>query len=127
MHEFSIAVALAEEAERHCRLAGGRRVVSLTVRIGVLCGVRVSALEDAFAAVPAGMSLAGARLVVRECPVGIWCRACRQSSSLTDLRRLACPHCGGPAEIRSGNELELEALELEPELPSPAVLETPPA
>jgi hydrogenase nickel incorporation protein HypA/HybF len=124
MHELSIAVILAEEAERHCRLAGAGRVVSLTVRIGILCGVHAAALQKAFAAVPAGMSLAGARLVVHESPVGVWCRACRQLSSLTDLRRLACPHCGGPSEIRSGNELELEALELE--LPSPAVPETMP-
>jgi hydrogenase nickel incorporation protein HypA/HybF len=110
MHELSIARALADSAERH---AQGRRVVKLELRVGHLRQVVPDSLEFAFAAVTRGTALEGAALEITHVPVSGRCRECAAQSTMDELP-LRCARCGAlDVELLEGEELLLDALELE--------------
>jgi hydrogenase nickel incorporation protein HypA/HybF len=112
MHELSIAQAVADIASRH---AAGRPVSKVEVKIGHLRQVVPSALEFAFELVTEGTVLAGAELVIKDVPA---CGSCRSCGTRTVMRAfpLQCSHCGGvDLELEAGEELLVDALELETE------------
>lgn len=114
MHELSIAASIVEQASEICRRSGGIRVSAITLRVGRLAGVHLSALRFGFDLVAADTPLAAAQLTVVEVPVRVWCPACCTEVELPGLQRFACPACGLPTgEIRTGRELEIESLALE--------------
>ncbi len=110
MHELSIAEGIVDVAVRH---AGERTVHKVEVRIGHLRQVVPSALEFAFELLCQGTVLEGAVLVIEEVPARGICRACGRE---TTMRRfpLQCARCGGlDMELLGGEELLVDALELE--------------
>jgi hydrogenase nickel incorporation protein HypA/HybF len=114
MHELSIAASIVEQATELCRRSGGRRVTEITLRIGRLAGVHLSALRFGFDLVAADTPVAAATLTIVEVPVRVWCPTCSAAVELPALQRFACPACGLPTgEIRTGRELEIESLALE--------------
>lgn len=113
MHELSIAARVVEQASGHCRAAGGRRVVSVTLRIGRLACVHESALRLAFEALREDTPLESAELRIIDVPVRIWCPACAAEVDLPGIQSLACPVCRAVSgDIRAGRELDLESLEI---------------
>jgi hydrogenase nickel incorporation protein HypA/HybF len=113
MHELSIAEALVAIAERH---AEGRRVARVEVRVGYLRQVVPSALELAFELVARDTVVEGAELALEHVPAAGRCRACGIESQL-DAFPLTCRACGGwELDLLRGEELEVQALELEQEL-----------
>jgi hydrogenase nickel incorporation protein HypA/HybF len=113
MHELSIAEGVVEVALRHAR---GRPVAAVELRVGHLRQVVPSALEFAFALVSAGTVLEGAELRMEEVPAAGRCRSCGTDTPLPRLP-LCCRRCGSPdVEVTRGEELLVEALELEEEL-----------
>ena len=114
MHELSIAASIVEQATELCRRSGGRRVTEITLRVGRLAGVHLSALRFGFDLVAADTPVAAATLTIVEVPVRVWCPACSAAVELPGLQRFACPACGLPTgEIRTGRELEIESLAIE--------------
>ncbi len=114
MHELSIAHSLVELAADAAERAGVSRISVVHLRLGALAGVVRDALEFGFAIAADGTALAGARLVVAELPVRIFCPRCQAEAELPDIQRFCCPACGTPAgQIVQGRELELAALEYE--------------
>jgi hydrogenase nickel incorporation protein HypA/HybF len=112
VHELSIASAIAAIAADHAR---GRRVTSVEVRVGALRQVVPDALAFAFAVASEGTALEGAELVVEQVPVSVTCRGCGGESRVSAFP-VACGHCGSvDVEITAGDELLVEALELEDE------------
>jgi hydrogenase nickel incorporation protein HypA/HybF len=112
MHELSIAQAVVEIASRH---AAGRRVTKVELRVGHLRQVVPSALEFAFELTAHGTALEGAELVIEDVPARGRCRAC---GGETEMRAfpLQCSHCGGlDLELEAGDELLVDALELDEE------------
>jgi hydrogenase nickel incorporation protein HypA/HybF len=110
MHELSIAEAIVAIAERH---AGGRTVTRVEVRVGHLRQVVPSALELAFELVCRGTALDGAELELEQVPARGRCRDCGVETTM-DGFPLACSACGGvDVELLAGEELQVEALELE--------------
>jgi hydrogenase nickel incorporation protein HypA/HybF len=110
MHELSIAEALVDIAVRH---ADGRRVTRVEVRVGHLRQVVAPALELAFELVARETPVEGAELVLEQVPAVARCRACETESELDGLP-LVCRSCGGwDLELLQGEELQVEALELE--------------
>jgi hydrogenase nickel incorporation protein HypA/HybF len=110
MHELSIAEALVGIASRH---AEGRRITAVEVKVGHLRQVVPSALEFAFELVAEGTEVEGARLELEVVPARGRCRACGAESVL-DGFPLACGPCGGfDVEVIAGEELLVDALELE--------------
>lgn len=112
MHELSIAINLVELASAAAAEHVGR-VASVRVRIGVVSGVEPAALRCAFELAAAGSPLAGSRLDIIEVPLVVYCPQCRRERPARGLQR-CCSVCSAPAaELRSGAELELVALEIE--------------
>jgi hydrogenase nickel incorporation protein HypA/HybF len=113
MHELSVAMSLieavAEEAERH-----EGRVQAVHLRLGPLSGVAKDALVSAFEIAREGTPVAEAQLVVEETPIVIFCPRCQARQPVASLAWFCCPVCETPsAEVVSGKELELVALEIE--------------
>jgi hydrogenase nickel incorporation protein HypA/HybF len=110
MHELSIADAIVAVALAN---AGDRQVVKVEVTVGRLRQVAPSALELAFALVAEGTAAEGAELVLEDVPVRVACRGCAAESRVDDFP-LGCPRCGSlDADVVAGDELRVEALELE--------------
>jgi hydrogenase nickel incorporation protein HypA/HybF len=113
MHELSIAQGIVDVAQRH---AQGRRVVRVEVRVGHLRQVVPDSLDFAFGFVTQGTALDGAELVIAHVPAAGRCRDCGAESVMEDFP-LCCARCGGlDVEVRAGEELLVDALELEEEL-----------
>ncbi len=110
MHELSIAESIVRIANRH---AAGRTVCRVDVKVGHLRQVVPSALEFAFELIAAGTPVEGAELALEAVPVLIACSRCGCESELEELP-LACPACASyEVDVLAGEELVLEALELE--------------
>ena len=112
MHELSIADAVVAIASRH---AGERRVTRVEVQVGHLRQVVPDALRFAFGLVAAGTPVEGAELVLEVIPAAGSCRACGTVGELPGFP-LVCGACGSAdLELLRGEELCVEALELEDE------------
>jgi hydrogenase nickel incorporation protein HypA/HybF len=110
MHELSIAEAVVGSAVNH---AAGRRVHRVELRVGHLRQVVPSALEFAFQLSTQGTPLEGAELAIEHVPAEGICRSCGTRSVMTEFP-LSCSRCGGlDLEVVAGEELEVEALELD--------------
>jgi hydrogenase nickel incorporation protein HypA/HybF len=118
MHELSIAEALVSIATRH---AAGRRVTAVEVKVGHLRQVVPSALEFAFELVAVGTVVEKAELRLEEVPARGRCRSC-DSDSAIDCFPMVCGRCGGlDLEVTAGEELLVDALELDEEARDTAV------
>jgi hydrogenase nickel incorporation protein HypA/HybF len=110
MHELSLAEAVVAIAADHAR---GRRVLKVELRVGHLRQVVPSALEFAFELVAQGTPVEGAELCLEHVPAAGRCRACGAETELHAFP-LACAACGGlDLELLRGEELLVDALELE--------------
>jgi hydrogenase nickel incorporation protein HypA/HybF len=114
MHELSIALSIVEGAEEEALRQGGERVTAVYLRLGPLSGVVREALTFSFDLATEGTRLAGARLIIDDVLVRIYCETCRAEGDPVAEHCLHCARCGGSAcKVVSGDELELAALELE--------------
>ena len=110
MHELSIAQSLVEIADRH---AGGHRVTRVEVKVGRLRQVVPDALAFTFEIVAQGTPVEGAALVLEDVPAAGVCASCGSETPLPELP-LACRSCGSVhVEVTQGEELRVEALEIE--------------
>jgi hydrogenase nickel incorporation protein HypA/HybF len=114
MHELSIATSMIEMAAEEGARRNGARVVAVHLKLGRLSGVVKDALLFSWDVACEDTPLAGARLVIEESPVVVYCPTCREDQTLTAEQWLACPQCGTPTpEVVQGNELEVVALEIQ--------------
>jgi hydrogenase nickel incorporation protein HypA/HybF len=112
MHELAIAQAIVDIAVAHAR---DRRVARVEVRAGHLRQVVPAALTFSFALVADGTVAQGAELVLEEVPPAGRCRGCGAQGPL-DALPLRCRTCGGfDVEVTSGEELLVDAIEIEEE------------
>jgi hydrogenase nickel incorporation protein HypA/HybF len=113
VHELSIAEAVVGIASRH---ANGRRVHKVELKVGYLRQVVPDALQFAFELVSKDTELEGAELAIAEIPAQGHCRACGSRTTMRTFP-LQCADCGGlDVELEAGEELLVDALELEEEL-----------
>jgi hydrogenase nickel incorporation protein HypA/HybF len=109
VHELSLSSAIVETVERH---AGGRRVKVVDLTVGALRQVVPESLDFYFGIVARGTVCEGARLEQRLVPARARCRGCGREWKL-DYPMFRCADCGAAAEAVSGEELEVESIELE--------------
>ena len=83
------------------------------LRVGNLRQVVPSALEFAFELLSNGTALEGAELVIEDVPARGRCRVCAVETTMRSFP-LQCSACGGlDLEVIAGEELLVDALELE--------------
>jgi hydrogenase nickel incorporation protein HypA/HybF len=110
VHELSLAEAVVQIASRH---AAGRPVRAVELRVGALRQVVPASLQFAFELLSSGTVLEGAELVIEAVPARGRCRACGAETTMTAFP-LQCTGCGGlDLEVIAGEELLVDALELE--------------
>jgi hydrogenase nickel incorporation protein HypA/HybF len=110
MHELAIAQSVIDIAARH---AGDARVAKVELRVGRLRQVVPSTLEFAFALASPETPVEGAVLELHEVEAAGLCRDCGMETPLPDFP-LTCRRCGGfDIEVIRGEELVVDALELE--------------
>ncbi|GIM47629.1 putative hydrogenase nickel incorporation protein HypA [Collibacillus ludicampi] len=112
MHELSIAHSLVEIAVETAENARMKRVKALYLKLGALSGVVKEALEFSFDVVIQGTPLEGARLVIEDVPVKVFCPDCQEAHKLPEPFPMRCPVCGTrTGQVLEGRELELYSLE----------------
>lgn len=108
MHELSVSSAIVDTAIKH---AAGRSVTVVTVRIGHLRQVVPDSLAFYFDLVCRGTACEGARLEQVPVPAVLRCGDCGREWDPEDaLFRCVC---GGAGEVVTGDELEVESIEVE--------------
>jgi hydrogenase nickel incorporation protein HypA/HybF len=114
MHELSIALNLLDIAAEEAQRRGAAQVFSIHLKLGPLSGVVKEALLSAYEMAREGSPLAEARLVIEDVPVTVHCLTCQADQPVVSIQELCCARCGTPsAEVVSGRELELVALEIQ--------------
>ena len=109
MHELSLAGAIVNTAVKH---AAGRRVSVVTLRVGRLRQVVPDTLDFYFGIVARDTVCEGARLEQEIVPVVLSCAACALSYEI-EFPDFRCRECGGRADVVSGNEFEVESIDVE--------------
>ncbi len=94
--------------------ASAPRVTAVHVKVGRLAGVEAGALLFSFDIAAEGTRVEGARLVIEDVAVAIWCVPCNAQRELAGVQRFRCPVCDTPSgDIRRGKELEVSSIEVE--------------
>jgi hydrogenase nickel incorporation protein HypA/HybF len=112
VHELSLSSAIVNTVEKH---ADGRRVALVSVRVGRLRQVVPDTLEFYFEFVSRGTVCEGAQLELEVVEAELRCESCEYGWEL-DVPAFRCPECGsGEVRIGSGQEFEVESIEIEEE------------
>ncbi|HAJ91978.1 MAG TPA: hydrogenase maturation nickel metallochaperone HypA [Gammaproteobacteria bacterium] len=112
MHELAVCQALMEQVENLAREEQAAQVMAIHLGIGPLSGVEPQLLEQAFSIARAGSIAADAELIIKSMPIQVSCKQCGQQSEALP-NRLLCGHCGDwRTSLVSGDELQLQHVEL---------------
>ena len=110
MHELSLSSAIVNTAVKH---AAGMRVTAVELRVGRLRQVVPETLEFYFEFVARDTVCEGARLEQQVIDARLRCRPCALEWEI-EIPAFRCPTCGGSdVEIATGNEFEVESIEVE--------------
>jgi hydrogenase nickel incorporation protein HypA/HybF len=111
MHELSLSGAIVNTVVKH---AAGRPVSLVNMRIGALRQVVPDTLEFYFDFVAKGTVCEGARLEQELIAAVLRCTGCEREWTI-DMPIFMCPGCGGAGkvEVASGEEFEVESIEVE--------------
>ncbi len=113
MHELSIANSIVEIVGEQVGELADERVDVIRLRLGALSCVHKDALEFSFELITNETPLEGAKLAFIDVPVSVFCEPCNEVVEIEGIQKFRCPRCGTPSsDIRGGQELEIEQLEL---------------
>ncbi len=113
MHELSIALSILDLVEEEAERQNGR-VAAVHLKLGRLSGVVKEALVSAYEMARENTALARTELVIEDVPLITHCPTCVADHPLPSVQELCCPVCGDlTAQVISGRELEVFALEIE--------------
>jgi hydrogenase nickel incorporation protein HypA/HybF len=126
MHELTLVNSLVELASDYAQRNGALRVSSITIRLGVLCGISRS-LYFCFEPASRGTRCEGASLTIIESPLSVLCANCNEAKTPRARYNLRCPDCGRPTpKVLTGREMDLVSIEIMGEL-SPHTTDGSPA
>lgn len=113
MHEVSIAVSLVEELSERAAAENVDKITTVHVRIGAMAGVVKDALHFAWDLATEGTVVQGARLLIEDVPLVVFCPRCDAPKTIAGPPVLACPDCAAPTPtIVRGRELQLISMEV---------------
>lgn len=111
MHEYSIVQSLVDSVEEAIKGRDSAAVRRLTVRIGELSGVDTTLLASAYDIFRAGTVCEDADMAIERVEARWACPVC--SAVIERGEALQCAACNVPAELKSGDEIILQRIELE--------------
>ncbi len=112
MHEFTIVQSMLDLCEKHAK---GKEVDRVVVSIGALSGIEPHFLEDSFDVFKENSVCKNATLDINLIDITILCNSCRTKSKVENYN-FFCPKCNsGDTKILSGQEMNIEYLELKEE------------
>jgi hydrogenase nickel incorporation protein HypA/HybF len=111
VHELSLSSAIVNTVVKHAR---DRPVTVVNLRVGALRQVIPDTLDFYFGIVAKDTVCEAARLEQELIPARLRCGTCEREWEI-DMPVFICPGCGagGRVEVASGNEFEVESIELE--------------
>jgi hydrogenase nickel incorporation protein HypA/HybF len=109
MHELSLSSAIVNTVVKH---AQGRPVSVVSLRVGALRQVVPDTLDFYFGFVAQGTVCEGARLEQELVFARLRCDRCDHEWEL-DLPLFVCAACGAAASVVSGDEFEVESIQVE--------------
>jgi len=110
MHELALSSAIVNTAAKH---ADGRPVLVVSLTVGRLRQVVPQTLAFYFEMVARGTICEGAQLEQTVTPARLACARCQREWEI-DFPSFSCPSCAaGDVSIVSGNEFEVESIEVE--------------
>jgi hydrogenase nickel incorporation protein HypA/HybF len=113
MREISIAESIIDIAEAKAREQNSLCVQAIKIRLGEFTTVAREALEFAFEVVRQGTLADHARLEIEIVPMVVDCVLCGPIADPIREICLICPQCGLPLKIVSGEELQVEYIEIQ--------------
>jgi hydrogenase nickel incorporation protein HypA/HybF len=113
MHELSIAQSIIEIAEAKAREEDSPSIQIIKIRLGEFTTIVREALEFAFEAARQETLAENARLEIEIVPMVVRCATCGVVNDPMREVSLICPQCGLPLEVVSGEELQVEYIEVE--------------
>lgn len=119
MHEVSIAMSLVDAVTEQASAEHADKIISVHVRIGAMAGVVKDSLQFAWDLTTEGTVVQGARLIIEEVPLTVFCPQCDAPKTIEGHPILQCPQCGTlTPTILSGRELQLIAMEVPDAVPT---------
>ena len=113
MHEISIAESIVELAGAKAREQDARSIQVIKLRLGTFTTIVPDALQFAFEICRLGTLARDARLEIEIVPMVVRCVVCEASTQPVQDVCLICEECGFPLEIVSGEELQIEYIEVD--------------
>lgn len=118
MHEISIAESIVQIAEAKAREQNARGVQVkcvqvIKLRLGTFTTIVPEALQFAFEIARQGTLSRNARLDIEMVPMVVRCVVCDAVAEPVRGVCLICAQCGFPLEIVSGEELQIEYIEVD--------------
>ncbi|MCD8339780.1 MAG: hydrogenase maturation nickel metallochaperone HypA [Burkholderiales bacterium] len=112
MHEMSLAQGIVEIVEKVSQDNNNRLVDSVTLAIGQLAGVELSALMQGLKIAANRTPMEGAEIRIKHIPGTAWCMDCGKTVPISRLGD-SCPECGGyHLAVNGGTEFRVSELEL---------------
>lgn len=111
MHEVSVMLSILDIAIEEAQKANASKIKGVRLNIGERSGVEVEALKFAFDTVTRNSIAENAVLSIALIPFKGECLSCGNQFESTDY--MVCDKCGGFAKVISGQELQIESLEVE--------------
>jgi len=113
IHEISIAESIVQIAEAKAREQNARSIQIIKLRLGTFTTIVADALQFAFEIARQGTLSRNARLDIEIVPMVVRCVVCEASTQPLRGVCLICEQCGFPLEIVSGEELQIEYIEVD--------------
>jgi hydrogenase nickel incorporation protein HypA/HybF len=125
MHEVSVVATLVDAILKELEKYKVVRVNSVTLRIGDLTNLGEEQMSFAYEIVTRGTMLEGSELIVEHEPIELQCKSCGYAGPAKVIMEpdfdshaipiLACPECGGPVIVTSGQSCTVRCMDIEEE------------
>ena len=113
MHEISIAESIVKIAEAKAREQNARSIKVIKLRLGTFTTIVPDALQFAFEICRAGTLSRDALLEIEIVSMVVRCVVCEATTRPVHGVCLICEQCGFPLEIVSGEELQIDYIEVD--------------
>jgi len=112
MHEFSVAESILSFCGREREKQQAEEIRAVHLLIGVMSGIDIQLLREAFEALKHKRGFAKTELLTRQEEISVACGQCGAGSRLMEMK-FVCPECGSEnVRIAGGDKMLIEKIDL---------------